>query len=182
MGKPKALLDWAGQPLVCYQVEQLRKAGVDEVIVVLGYRADDIHRKMHDARCRVMLNPRFFAGRAGSLRIGAKAVSRDADAIVIVNVDQPRTAEFFRGLIEAHQAGAAGTRPTHGGRHGHPVIVAGNLRTELMEASDESGGLKGVLEAHQGELADWPSSAECELDLNTPDEYDDARRATQSRV
>ncbi|MBK7725004.1 MAG: NTP transferase domain-containing protein [Dehalococcoidia bacterium] len=45
MGRPKALLDWGGQPLVCYQVRQLQEAGCDEVIVVLGHKADNISRR-----------------------------------------------------------------------------------------------------------------------------------------
>jgi CTP:molybdopterin cytidylyltransferase MocA len=89
MGEPKALLDWGGQPLVCYQVQQLQEAGADEVVVVLGHRADDIQRKMKSVKCRVMLNALFHAGRAGSLRIGAKAANREAEAIVILNIDQP---------------------------------------------------------------------------------------------
>src|SRR5688572_3577180 len=80
MGQPKALLDWGGEPLIAYQVKQLKEAGVDEVVVVLGYRSDDIHRKIGSLPCRVMLNARYQMGKANSLRIGAKAVDRDADA------------------------------------------------------------------------------------------------------
>lgn len=177
MGEPKALLDWGGQPLICYQVEQLREAGVDEVIVVLGHRADDIQRCMKTAKCRVMLNARFQHGRAGSLRIGAKAVNRDAEAIVVMNVDQPRPASFIKQLIAAHRPECAATQPVHAGHHGHPVVVAGRLRPELMEASDELGGLIGVLKAHPGELAEWPCDDDlCHLDLNTPGDYEEARR------
>jgi molybdenum cofactor cytidylyltransferase len=175
MGKPKALLDWGGEPLICYQVSQLREAGCDEVIVVLGHRADDIQRKMKTANCRVMLNARFFAGRAGSLRIGAKAVNRDAEAIVITSVDQPRPAEFLRKLIEAHQASAAATRPVKDGHHGHPVVVSGRLREELMAATDETEGLLGVLRAHASELAEVATDDLLALDLNTPDDYEAAR-------
>ncbi|OAI44574.1 hypothetical protein AYO38_00325 [bacterium SCGC AG-212-C10] len=175
MGQPKALLDWGGEPLVAYQVRQLREAGVDEVIVVLGHRADDIFRKMKGLPCRTMLNPLFFQGRAGSLRIGAKAVNRDADAIVVMNVDQPRTAEFLRDLIAAHKAGSAATRPAVDGKHGHPVVVAGALRTEMMAATDEAEGLNGVLKAHAGELADFPSDDRSFLDMNTPAEYEAAK-------
>lgn len=175
MGEPKALLDWGGEPLICYQVRQLREAGCEEVIVVLGHRADDIQRKMRTADCRVMLNARFFAGRAGSLRIGAKAVNRDAEAIVIINVDQPRPASFIRSLIQAHTPSASATRPVKDGHHGHPVIVAGRLREELMAATDENEGLLGVLRAHASELAEVQTDDLLALDMNTPDDYQAAR-------
>lgn len=176
MGSPKALLDWGGEPLLAYQINQLKEAGADEIIVVLGHMADDIHRKIGKLPCRVMLNPRYQMGRAGSLRIGAKAVSRDADAIIVTNVDQPRPASFLRDLIAAHQEGKSATRPTADGHRGHPVIVAGSLRTEMMGATDEQGGLHGVLAAHNGDLADVAMDSLCHVDFNTPDEYAAAKQ------
>ncbi len=171
MGEPKALLDWGGMPLICYQVRQLREAGADEVIVVLGHRSDDINRRMRRENCRVMNNPRYHAGRAGSLRIGAKAVNRDTDAIVIVNVDQPRPAEFLRALIAAHDPKHAATRPTFEGHTGHPIVVSGWLRPELLEAKDENDGLRGILHAHVSELGEFVTGELAVLDVNTPEEY-----------
>lgn len=178
MGRPKALLDWGGQPLIAYQVSQLREAGVDEIIVVLGYHGDEIHRAIRHLPCRVMLNPRFHTGRAGSLRIGAKAVDRDADMIVVTNVDQPRSAAFIRALLAAHDKKLAATRPAFAGHHGHPVVVSGWLRDELLQARDEDDGLRGVLRQHAGALGEVVVEAATDVDLNTPEEYEDALRAT----
>lgn len=174
MGEPKALLDWGGEPLICYQIRQLREAGADEVVVVLGYRADEIHRELHGLDYRSVLNPVYQLGRAGSLRAGAKAVSREATAIVVLNVDQPRPAELIRAVIEAHTPAASATRPVAGERHGHPVALSGRLRGELAVASDETEGLRGVLAAHADAIVDVPSDERCLLDLNTPGEYEAA--------
>jgi CTP:molybdopterin cytidylyltransferase MocA len=178
MGRPKALLDWGGEPLVNYQVRQLREAGVDEVIVVLGYRSEEIFRFVRDAECRVMFNPRYFLGRAGSLRIGARAVNRDADAIIIENVDQPRPAAFLKQLIAAHADGdgRVATRPSSDGHSGHPVIVSGHLRDELLGASDENDGLRGILRNHATEIRDFAAGEIAQLDLNTPADYQSALR------
>lgn len=176
MGSPKALLDWAGEPLVCYQVRQLREAGCDEVIVVLGHKADDIARCMRALNCRIMLNPRFQHGRAGSLRIGAKAANRDAEAIVVTDVDQPRPAAFIRALLDGRRPGDLITRPVHHGRHGHPVIVDGSLREEMMAATDEAEGLHGVLRAHADRTGDVDAGDLLDLTFNTPEEYEAARR------
>lgn len=175
MGQPKALLDWGGEPLINYEVRQLREGGCDEVVVVLGHQADQIQREMRRAQCRVMFNALHYAGRAGSLRIGAKAVSRDADAIVVVSVDQPRPASVIRALLDAHRPEAAATVPAYEGRRGHPVVVSGRLRDELMQATDETGGLRGVLERHEANIAVVPCDDVVELDLNTPEDYRAAR-------
>ena len=177
MGEPKALLDWGGEPLVRYQVRQLREAGADEVVVVLGHRGDDVHREMRGLDCRTVLNATYQLGRAGSLRAGAKAVSREAETIVVLNVDQPRAAALIRAVIEARTPEAAAARPAHGGRHGHPVALAGRLRGELLEASEEDGGLRGVLAAHADAIVDAPAGEECLLDLNTRAEYEAALAA-----
>ncbi len=177
MGEPKALLDWGGEPLVRYQVRQLREAGADEVVVVLGHRGDDVHREMRGLECRTVLNATYQLGRAGSLRAGAKAVSREAETIVVLNVDQPRAAALIRAVIEARTPEAAAARPAHGGRHGHPVALAGRLRGELLEASEADGGLRGVLAAHADAIIDAPAGEECLLDLNTRAEYEAALAA-----
>ena len=179
MGEPKALLDWGGEPLVRYQIRQLREAGADEVIVVLGHRGDDIHRELRGLEYRGVLNPTYQLGRAGSLRAGAKAVSPEAEAIVVLNVDQPRPAALIRAVIEARagEPSAAAARPAHDGRHGHPVVLAGRLRGELLEASDADEGLRGVLAAHADAIVDAPADAACLLDLNTREEYEAALAA-----
>ena len=176
MGETKALLDWGGEPLVCYQVRQMEEAGCDEVIVVLGHRADDISRHMKTLTCRTMLNPRYQHGRAGSVRIGAKAVNRDADAIVVADIDSPRPAEFLRTLIEGHRPESAVTRPARNGIHGHPIVVAGRLREEMMEVSDATEGLLGVLRAHASEIGEVDAGDLLDLGFNTPAEYQAARQ------
>ena len=179
MGRPKALLNWGGDPLIAYHIRQLREAGADEVIVVLGHRGDEVQRGMRGLSldCRVMFNSRFQLGRASSLRIGAKAVSRDADAIVITSVDQPRPADFVRNLAVAYQPDRAGIRPVHNGHHGHPIVLAGSLREELMAATEESDGLLAVVRAHETELDELPTNDDLlSLDINTPDDYQAALR------
>ena len=174
MGEPKALLDWGGEPLIRYQIRQLQEAGADEVVVVLGHRSDDIHRRLRGLAYRSVLNPTYQLGRAGSLRAGAKAVNREARAIVLLNVDQPRPADLIRAIVEAHGPTAAATRPAYGDRHGHPVALAGRLRGDLLDASDAQGGLRGILAAHASEIVDVPCDERCLLDLNTRDEYEAA--------
>ncbi len=176
MGEPKALLEWEGQPLVAYQVEQLQAGGVDEVIVVLGHRADEIQRQMRRLKCRVLMNALYHKGKAGSLRIGAKGVNRDAEAIVILSVDQPRSGALVKALLEAHRAGNhVITRAAHNGKGGHPIVLAGSLRNELLAATDETEGLKAVVRAHADDTVLVELGPGALLDINTPDELKEAR-------
>jgi CTP:molybdopterin cytidylyltransferase MocA len=114
--------------------------------------------------------------RAGSIRIGAKAVNRDATSILLQNVDQPRSSDFLRGLIAGHREDSAATLPVCAGKHGHPVIVSGRLRNELMGASDAQLGLDGVLKQHSSEIAEFAADDSCLVDTNTPEEFEAAKR------
>jgi molybdenum cofactor cytidylyltransferase len=87
-------------------------------------------------------------------------------------VDQPRPWAVIQRLIEAHASGTALiTLPAHGGRRGHPVIFASSLRDELMSISEETLGIRAVLDRHQAETAeveiDDPSVF---IDINAPED------------
>ena len=177
MGKPKALLDWSGESLVRYQVRQLTEAGVDEVIIVIGFGSDEIHRHVRGMNARVVLNPRYQLGRTGSLQIAAKAVDQDTDAIVILNVDQPRPADLIQKVVGEISDGVDVAQPISGDHRGHPVAVAGSLRAELISASDDAEGLRGILDSRRDATSYVEADELCLLDINTPDDYETAKAA-----
>jgi CTP:molybdopterin cytidylyltransferase MocA len=176
MGRPKAVLDWGGVPLIHYQVRELLEA-LCEVIVVLGHAADEI-RPHVPPEARIVVNEGYREGRASSLRTGAVALPDDADTIVVLNVDQPRPRQVIEALTAAHRAGDAFktqpviTRPIHQGQHGHPLVVSGALLPELRVASEEAQGLRGVVEAHSDAIREVELDSRIVLlDLNTADDY-----------
>ena len=92
MGRQKALLPWEGTTLLEYQLAQL--AAVDEIreiIVVTGHEPDRITEIASAAeRTRVAHNAAYRTGKVSSIKAGLAAVSPDADAILLLAVDQPR--------------------------------------------------------------------------------------------
>jgi molybdenum cofactor cytidylyltransferase len=177
MGTPKPLLPWGDVTLVEYQVRELAAAGLDDLVVVLGYAADEVRSHL-PPQARVAVNEAYREGRASSLRAGALALSDDADPILILNVDQPRPRHVLRSLVAAHRdSGALITLPVSEGRRGHPPLLAGSLLPELRNASEEAQGLRGVIGAHQETIAETDLSLPIVLlDLNTRAEYRRALR------
>jgi molybdenum cofactor cytidylyltransferase len=173
MDSPKPLLLWQGEPLVAYQVRQLRAAGVSDVVVVVGHEAARVRPVAEAAGGRVIVNPGYRAGRAGSVRAGAAALADDVRAVVTLNVDQPRRAALVRCILDAHLAGGAAiTTPEEGGRRGHPVIFAGSLLAELRAVTEETEGLRAVVRRHSGRRRIVPvDDPAIHLEFNTPDEY-----------
>ena len=175
MGRPKPLLPWRGLPLVEYQVRELAAADIDQVIVVLGHDAGKIRQHV-PAEARIVVNEAYSDGRASSLRAGAAALADDVEAILVLNVDQPRPRDLLQVLLTAHaEDQALITVPTFAGKRGHPIVLSNALLGELHTANEETRGLHGVIEAHRDALREVAVASEIVLlDLNTSEEYEQA--------
>jgi molybdenum cofactor cytidylyltransferase len=68
--------------------------------------------------------------------------------------------------------------PVYRGRSGHPVVLGENLRGELMAVEEATLGLRAIMTRHKAETESVEIENPCVIvDLNTPDEYEDALRA-----
>lgn len=178
MGRPKQLLPWGGETLVAWQVRQLREAGAEEVVVVLGHAAEDVRAALPPGT-RAVVNEAYKTGRASSLRCGAEALADDVSAVLILSVDQPRPAWLCRRLIDRwRQTGAAIVSPRFPRGFGHPVLVAGGLLPELRAVDEATLGLRAVIQRHAAEAEAVPvAQGQLDVDLNTPAEYEAALAA-----
>jgi CTP:molybdopterin cytidylyltransferase MocA len=178
MGRPKQLLPWDGVPLVAWQVAQLREAGADDVIVVLGHASDEI-RSAVPPEATIAVNEAYKQGRATSLRRGAEATPEGVEAVLILSVDQPRPAWLSKRLIEHWRAShALVVSPRFSQGYGHPILLDGSLLPELRAVSDETLGLRAVIDRHvdKAESVQIANDA-LQVDLNTPSDYDAALAA-----
>jgi molybdenum cofactor cytidylyltransferase len=178
MGRPKPLLPWPNESgsdvtLVEYQIAQLKAAGVDDVIVVLGHHAEEVIPFVKGERMRYVINPDYAAGKTTSIKAGLAAVDASAELVVLLAVDQPRPASIIRRVIAAHrESGAAVTSPIHGARGGHPIVFAARLVGELKQITEENQGIREVIERHRSEVHRVPiQEPGVRLDLNTPEDY-----------
>ena len=178
MGRPKPLLPWRGTTLVEHQISALFNAGVSEVVVVVGHEADAVSAQVAGTGARRMVNPDYLQGKTTSIKAGLKAVSADADAILLLAVDQPRTESIIAVVLEAHARGdSLITSPRYEGHGGHPLIFAASLRDELARISEEKQGIREVFLAHRDSVQEYVvDDPMIRLDLNTPDAYEDALR------
>jgi CTP:molybdopterin cytidylyltransferase MocA len=172
MGRLKQLLEWGGTTLIAWQVMQMTEAGADQVIVVLGHAAGEIGSAV-PPQAKVVVNESYREGRAGSLRRGAECVDDAAEAVVMLNVDQPRPAWVTRAVINAwREQRDFIVQPNFGGQAGHPVLVDGALLPELRAVEEATLGLRAVMERHAGSVRQVTiSNLSPNVDLNTPANY-----------
>jgi molybdenum cofactor cytidylyltransferase len=180
MGRLKQLLPWDGVPLIAWQVGQLRLAGAEDVIVVVGHEAEQISSAV-PSDASIVVNEAYKQGRATSLRCGAAATPDDSEAILILSVDQPRPAWLSRRLIERWRAThALIVSPKFAKGYGHPILLDGSLLKELRDVSDETLGLRAVIDRHVERAESLLVTNDAlHVDLNTPSDYESALKAYQ---
>lgn len=179
MGRPKALLSWHAKPLIQYQIASLAESGVEETVVVLGAHAPDLAPFARGpGRLIVLINPLWQQGKTTSIVLGVREVSRQASGIMVLAVDQPRPPTVLSQLVEAHRRHAPLiVLPVYQGRRGHPPIFHRALLPELLAIDEESKGLHALVERHRAETLPVPVDDPIVLvDVNTPQDYEEARR------
>lgn len=83
LGRNKLLLTFQGKPLIVRAVDTLLASMVEEIIVVLGYEADQVKAAIGEKPVRLVENPNYQDGLATSVRTGFAALSARATAVMI---------------------------------------------------------------------------------------------------
>jgi molybdenum cofactor cytidylyltransferase len=168
MGAFKPLLPFGAQTVIETCIDNLLVAGCDEVVVVLGHRAEEVRARVSHLPVRFALNVEVGSEMSVSIARGVEALSAGGDAetaageaaggaaagaVLIALADQPAvTAVEIEEVIAAHRrSGARLVVPEWRGRGGHPVLVSLSLRASLLKL-DSTGGLRALFAAHGGEV------------------------------
>jgi len=181
-GCPKPLVERDGVPLVRRVVLALLEAGVREVVVVLGHRADEVASALGGLPVRCVLNAQYTAGRVSSLRAGLAALRPSIDLAIVALADQPmlESADVV-ALLEAF-AGRGAARaivPRVNGARGNPVVLESGVCREILHG-DASLGARQWMELNSSQVAwfDSHNTHYCE-DVDCPGDLE--RIARQNR-
>src|SRR5215468_1304823 len=141
MGEFKQLLPIGRKTFVEQCVDTLLQTPVSEVIVVTGHREMDVRNVLGSRNIKFAHNPDYRLGMSTSIKCGVRAASKDSQAFLIFLVDQPQIgAEVIRRIIDAYKRMAPKiVVPTKDGRNGHPVILDGSLKEEILQIDVEAG-------------------------------------------
>ncbi|MGB6308650.1 MAG: phosphocholine cytidylyltransferase family protein [Steroidobacteraceae bacterium] len=84
---PKCLLQFGGMSLLERHLRMLKNAGVDEVVLALGYRHErveaELDRLRWQPRPEIVLNPRFELGSVLTVHTAAEALTRGGDVLLM---------------------------------------------------------------------------------------------------
>ena len=181
-GRPKALLELGGVPLILRQLVALSGAGVDEVVVVLGHHAARIEPVVEKFPVTLVHNPRPDEGQVSSLRLGLQALSSKLDTVLVALADQPLINEQdISALIGAYKKRPVGTLvvvPQVGGAPGNPVIFSAQVREQIL-AGDADIGCRQWRAAHPEAVAAFETdNRRYRLDVDTLEDIERFERET----
>ena len=177
MGRAKATLPAGdGHTFLTRIVQTLLDAGVDDVIVVVGYEAEAIAQNFSESGlpARFVVNREFDRGQLSSMLAGVNAIDRPGvSAVLVTLVDVPLvSAATVRAVIDSYRITHAPiVRPTSGERHGHPLLIDRSVFAALR-AADPATGAKPIVRAHASPSGDIPIDDEGAFtDIDTAEEY-----------
>ncbi len=174
-GRPKPLLELGGVPLIRRNLVALSGAGVDEVVVVLGHRADEIEPVVRDFPITLVRNPGYVQGQASSVRAGLAALSPRLDAIVVALADMPLiTAQDVTELLGAYKRRAHGSMlvPFVEGERANPVVLVERHPDQVARFDVDNDHYRvdldtpedlGRFERRYGHALRWPAKASLDM-------------------
>ncbi len=171
MGQQKALLPWHGTTLIEYQLSQLARVdGVDEIIVVTGHEPELVTEIASRSGAVVAHNPDYRTGKVSSILAGLRATRPESDGVLLLAVDQPRSAATIASVVAAQATSASLiTVPALEGHRGHPVLFSSELIPELLVIREETQGIRDVISRHAAEVKEIDvHDPDVLLDLNVP--------------
>ncbi|MBI4657140.1 MAG: nucleotidyltransferase family protein [Elusimicrobia bacterium] len=159
MGRPKALLEWRGKFFVEHLCENLRLAGVEDRIVVIGKDSKTILSAWKPKGEKTAVNPRPDMGQISSFRTGVEAAGDFAEGYMVCLVDQPMIKpETYKQIINlwtankdcivipkylkqvtSHKSQVTSLKSQTQFKRGHPIIIPAVYRSLCFEGPLEKG-------------------------------------------
>jgi molybdenum cofactor cytidylyltransferase/nicotine blue oxidoreductase len=167
-GSPKPLARLGKRSLLGHAVAAATASGSRPVVVVVGYRADEVAGAA-GTLAQVIVNPEWEQGMATSLRCALVALMPDptVTAVAVALGDQPKIgADAYRRLATAHRDGAALAVATYRGVRGHPVLIGREHWAEAVKLEGDEGA-RSLLAAHAVVEVDCDGTGD-PSDVDTP--------------
>ncbi|CCE95916.1 unnamed protein product [Sinorhizobium fredii HH103] len=170
-GKHKLLAEFDGVPLVRRSVDTALAVGKGKVVVVTGYREQEIRAALSGLSVTFVSNPDYESGMASSLVAGLSAVEEGSSGMLVMLADMPGvTAGHLSKMIEAFHAesGRAVVRAVTEGQRGNPVILPRSTFAVVRQLVGDVGA-RHIVERCGLPVIDVELGAAARLDVDTPE-------------
>jgi molybdenum cofactor cytidylyltransferase len=177
MGTPKQLLP-AGDALLLDRVlAQALHSDLQLVVLVLGFRADEIRTRIrsgkHQSNLKIVENTGYDLGISSSIMIGLSHIEKNYDHVMILLGDMPYiTSGIINRLVSGYldsglPLGALKVR----GKRSHPVIIGRPFFPALHRLTGDQGARDLFINHHEQVCLVEPGEDYDDADIDTYEDY-----------
>ncbi|WP_262298051.1 nucleotidyltransferase family protein [Microvirga sesbaniae] len=170
--EPKLLAQINGKTLVRHVAEAAVASTVDPVIVVTGYRSEEIEADLRTLPVQTVRNMLYAQGLSTSLKAGFSSVPATTRAVVVLLGDMPFVkAELIDALVDewVKRGEPPALVPTVNGRRGNPVVLSRVIQSDINDLCGDVGA--GPLLRRRLDVIEWPTADPAVAqDIDTRDE------------
>lgn len=153
MGQLKQVMPWGDYILLGKTIEIYQRAGVEPILVVVGFEAAKIKKKLANEKVIWIDNLSYQEGMSTSIRAGLRELSGETQAVLLALGDLPLVKpETIRNIISAYkQKKPPIVVPRFLGKKGHPVLVAQSLFPQLLNIRGDKGA-RNIIQGNQKQV------------------------------
>ncbi len=176
----KPMLPFGGSTIAGHIVTMLKDMGISPVIVVTGYRAEELEAHLSYAGVRFVRNERYRETEMfDSVKLGLLEAAGDCDRILLMPADTPAIKE--ETIRQVMMIDAELVRTVCKGEPGHPILIDTGA-VEAVCTYRGNRGLRGAMEDSQIPITSLEVEDEgIYKDVDTPEEYQELLRWNYSR-
>ena len=174
-GRPKQLLTFQGESLVCRAVRAATETCDAGVVVVAGDTRELIEAELRESSLTVVGNPDWRRGLGTSIRCGLRYLIEAApelDAVALMACDQPFVdANTITALVAEQQtSGKPIVASSYADTLGIPALFGRSCFDALLALPDDSGA-KTLIESQRNDVAqiEFEKGA---IDIDTPADFE----------
>lgn len=177
MGNFKPLLQFREKTALELLVETYIQCGINNIVVVLGYRSEDIMKKLNHLNVEWVVNENFKAGMYSSIKAGVMKIHDDSKGFFLNPVDVPliKTSTIESLKLEYSKGEKDIIYPVFNGKRGHPPLIS-SVYMKYIQEDVSNNGLKNLLSSYAEKAAevdviDWGTIK----DMDTPSDYEELK-------
>lgn len=170
MGSFKPLLLINGIPVIERCVRNILSAGVSELIVVTGFRDNEIRSCLADLPVKFVHNAHFAESQMfDSICLGLHALSSSHDRVLITPGDIPLvSADTIQLMIHSNGEFVS---PVYNGISGHPILIDTKIIPQISSYSGQDG-MRGAIASCGASIQTVETDdIGITIDLDTPEDY-----------
>ncbi|MCM2476967.1 NTP transferase domain-containing protein [Rhizobium sp. CG5] len=168
----KLLAEFDGVPLVRRVAEIAAAASPNGLVVVTGYRGEEIAAALDGLDLTIRPNPDYASGMASSLRAGlSDPLAVEADGVLVMLADMPGVITPDLRLLMAtfrRAGGRAIVRAVADGKRGNPVILPRTTFAAVLKLEGDIGA-RHIVETSGLDVIDVEIGAAAHIDVDTPE-------------